>query len=414
MSFLVRRNRPLAWAGFYDTFDRPPENPLLRPWQHLGGGESFINNLEELVVTEQIVNEDGRGPSYSYQPFTPCWGFETELWYPVTGLDNQHFFLVFTDSWARINSTKFQNAAAVGLKHEVGGADNVAYVEFPSMFEPYEGLRTWGSPVGAFDGQTLTLRVWCENDEWMRIWLNDIFVGSVMVSPSYRLHDLRRAVRLVNRSYCNVYVRWVHHYDRPPSAPLHPAAGWTESFYDDFNRANSSTVGNGWTKFGHTDSAIESNSWSTIGTNDGQRGILRDTGITSGHMRIEATVGGAVGINNAQDSGLILYSNSAGTQGLSANVFGNKLYISRFSGSIDGFTDISSLTSGVTVNTGDLVTFTVWNGVAWIEVAGQRVLYAAGVHSVVPATNTYAGLRTKRAAFNTSHSWNDVRILTAA
>lgn len=413
MSFLVRRNLPKAWAGFRDTFDRPPQNPLQPPWRHLGGGESSINNIEELVITQQIVNDDGRGPSYTYMPFTDCWGFETEVWYPVEGVDNQIFMMGFTNTWANVSSA-FTNVFGVWLYHDLGGADLIQTGEVPQMWAAIERRQSWPSPVGAFQGQTLTVRLWCEADEWVRIWLNGIFVGAAMISPAYKLGPGRRCMRFMNRSYCNVWVRWVHHYDRPPSTPrpTSPAA-WASSFYDDFNRADSNTVGNGWTKLDDTRSGIWANSWSTNTTDDGQRAILRDTGITSTRMRIEGTVGGAVGVNSAQDSGLILYSNSVATQGLSANIFSGKVYISRFSGSVGNFTDISALTSGVTVNNGDLVAFTVWDGTAWIEINGTRVLYADNVHFVVPSTNTHAGLRTKRAAFNTSHSWNDVRILTA-
>ncbi|MEV0080897.1 hypothetical protein AB0H58_31180 [Nocardia neocaledoniensis] len=413
MSFLLRRNLPRAWAGFRDTFDRPPQNPLLPPWKHLGGGESFINSLEELVCTQQIVNEDGRGPSYTYMPFTDCWGFETEVWYPVEGVDNQIFCMGFTNTWVDVEAT-FQNVFGVWLYHDLGGADLVQTGEVPTMWSPIQNRRSWPSPVGAFFGKTLTVRVWVEADEWARVWLNGIYVGSSLISPSYRLGPGRRCMRFMNRSYCNAYVRWVHHYDRTPSVPTDEV--WSSVFFDNFNRGNGA-VGNGWSSIGSRGS-ITANSWGRTpgdGT-DASVAIQRDTAHTTGRIRIEATAGGNFPVRTDRSSGLILCGNTAGTAGLIANVYGDHVYIQRYTSSLS-----NNLPSYVTLNdgpvdvfSGDKIAFCLYDGVAWVEKNGERVAYAGDVHSDVPATNTWAGLRAERKDFNESHSWNDVRVLTAA
>ncbi|WP_043654311.1 hypothetical protein [Nocardia thailandica] len=404
MSFLIRRNLPLAWAGWRDTFDRPPENPLQRPWRHLGGGESYINNLEELVVTEQAVNSDGRGPSYEWQPFTPNWGFEAELWYPVSGADNQHFYIVFTDSWVRIGSDLFQKAVGVGFKHELGGFDdNIVVGEFPDMFTPINLIGTWDSPVGSFNGKTLTVRVWCDNDAWLRIWLNNSYVGSVMPTEAYKLSPLRRCVRLVNRSYCNVYIRWINHYDRPSSIP--PKTVWSSIFYDDFNRADGA-AGNGWTQLG-TDAGIVSNRYVHTGSNNNSVGLTRNVGNLNGRARIEAVVRSP---STASDSGLMLCMNAAGDQALTANIFSGQVYLGRVTSSVNGtpsFYDFSN--RGVTVADGDKLAFSVYDGVCWLEINGTPALYAGNVHDVVPSTNAYAGLRVERDGSN-SAAFDDVRI----
>lgn len=407
MSFLVRRNVPRAWAGYKDDFTSYPEGDVVGqaywPWVHLGGGRSYINNIDELVVTEQVVNDDGRGPSYGWQPFTPNWGFECEVWYPVEGLDNQHFFIVFTDSWSKVAPTKFQKAAAVGLKHELGGADNVAYAEFPDMFTPFGNLYTWPPPGGAFSGRTLTVRVWCENDEWLRIWLNGSYVGSVMPSAQYKLGPTRRAVRLVNRSYCNVWVRRTDHYDRPPTVP--PKSVWSSIFYDDFNRPDGA-AGNGWTQLG-TDAGITSGRYVHSNANNNSVGLQRNVGNLNGRARIEAIVRNP---SSSADSSLMLFMNAAGDQALTANIYSGHLYLGRLTSNVSGtpsFFDFSD--RAVTIADGDKISFSVYDEICWVEKNDIPVLYAGNVHNVVPATNAYAGLRVRRQDSN-SAAFEDVRI----
>ncbi len=409
MSFLIRRNLPLAWAGWADDFARPPENPLQHPWKHLGGGESYINDIEELVVTEQSVNPDGRGPSFEWMPFTPNWGFEMEFWYPVGGLDNQHFFVAFTNTWVNVEST-YLHAPAVVFRHNLFPApEGVWYTEIDSMFSDIlTRARQFDNPVGSFNGTTLTLRVWVENDEYMRIWLNNIYVGSSMVSPSYALGPGRRCVRLVNRSYCNVWIRWVNSYDRPPTVP--PLSVWSSIFYDDFNRANG-PADNGWTQLGTTAGIVETGRYSHTGTTtegDTSVGLIRNVGNLDGRARIEAVVRNPAA---TADGSLMLFCNAAGDQALVVNIFAGHVYLGRLTSSVNGapsFFDFQDI--GVTVNDGDKLAFTVYSEISWLEINGTPVLYAGNVHNVVPPSNTYAGLRVRRNGSTNSVQFDDVRI----
>ena len=410
--FLLRRNLPRAYAWWHDEFERPPENPVKWPWVHLGDGTpSAINSLGELQVFQNATTTNGGGASYEFMPFTPNWGFETEFFWPVGGLAAQSLDFMFTNTWADIGAA-FVNCVGVRFFYRTAPlASNIYIAEYPAVIAIGTLLGTYDTPA-AFGGQ-LTLRVWVEDDQWMRVWINGIYVGSRTVEPGFKLGPGRRCIRILNGSYADAYLRWVSHFDRPASIP--PDEVWQSDFYDDFNGRSGNQNGvNGWTQLG-TNAAVVSDSWATTGTTDGSRGLIRDTGNTSGRMRIEATVGGASGINNTADSGLVLCSNSAGTQGLSANIFGNKIYLSEFSSSLNGsptFSDQTSMTTGITVNTGDKVAFSVYNGIAWIEVAGQRRLYSGTANATVPATNSWAGLRVERASSNNSCSWNDVRIFS--
>jgi hypothetical protein len=405
--FLLRRNLPYAWAGFRDDFNTYPVGPVQRPWVHLGDGSpADINSSGEMRLTNNFLTANGGGESYEFQPFTPNFGLEYEVWYPVSGVASQSFGMFFTDSWATIGAA-FINCTGVRLIHSAI-SDEVAVHEFANMWTSAGVRASYPSPV-TFNGTALHVRVWIEGDIWMRIWLNDIYLGSCMISPGYKLGPGRRCPRFVNPSLCDAWVRWVDNYDRPPSVP--PINVWSSILYDDFNRANGA-VGSPWTQLG-ANAGIVSNSWSTTLTTDGSRGLLWDTSLTGGKVRVEATVGGNIGPATNSASSLIVCSNGAGTQGLCANIFSGAVYLSRFSTAISGtptMTDFQALTSGVSIASGDKLAFCVYNGIIYLEKNGAPIVYSGNAHGTVPASNTYAGLRVGRTSGTNSNSWNDVRI----
>lgn len=415
MSFLLRRNLPWAWAGWYDSFVRPPEDPIKAPWAHWGSssvGNGRINASEEMEVDGAFgLSEFFGGVSYEFQPFTGAWGFDYEVWWPTTsGFAANTLYTFIMQDWSRAQYSAYSNFTSVGLWHRPAiDGDTVKISQYSSLSGTGDVRGEGPSPIG-WNGSTITVKCWIEADSYVRVWVNNVLCAQGMLTGAWRTGPGRRGINFCNYASNVAYYRWVWIYDRPSSVPSINV--WSSSFYDDFNRANGAP-GNGWTQIG-TNAAIASNSWSTTGTTDGSRGLIRDTGITSGRVRVEATVGGNSGINNTADSGLVLCSTAAGDQGLCANIFGNQVFISRFSTALSGnpptFTDLMALTTGVTVATGDVMAFSVYNGFAWLERNGTPIVYATGVHSVVPATNSYAGLRVERSSSNNSNSWNDVRI----
>lgn len=413
MSFLLRRNLPLARAGFYDDFARAVENPVQHPWVHLGDGAAAdINSSQELRLRGNFLTADGGGESYEFMPFTPNFGLEMEIWNPVTGAAAQGFSAFFTNTWADIGAL-FLDVVGVRLLHApAAGGDTVQIAEYANVYTFSNARAQFTSPV-TFNGTTLTLKIWVDDDQFIRVWLNGTYLGAAMVSAAFRLGPGRRCLRFLNTCTNDVWLRWLFHYDRP-SDFVDSSRFNSLLITDNFNRANGA-VGNGWTVLGSA-GQIVSNSYSTTSGTDGSRAIIRDTGITTGRQRVEAVVGGALGPNNSADSGLVLCSNSAGTQGLVANVFGNAAYISRFSSVLTGnpptFVDLSSQT-GLSISNGDVLAFSVYDGVAWLEQNGNRILYAVDVHAVVPATNQYAGLRVERTLFNDSMAWNSVSLYAA-
>ncbi|MEU9515935.1 hypothetical protein [Micromonospora sp. NPDC048169] len=408
MSFLIRRNLPLAWAGWYDSFDTYGVGPMRRPWVWLGDGtRGDYNALGEFHLPANYFTNNGGGPSYEFQPFTPHWGLEWEVWWPVEGLAAQSFTCFITDSWARVGAL-FQNLLGIQLRHTSSG-DTIGINGYPTIigFNDHEGQFT---PPAPYFGKYTTVRIWCENDEFLRLWVDGQYMGSQMLTnPTFKPGPDRRCVRFLNAALCDCWMRWIQHYDKPSSVPNKNV--WVPQLTDNFNREDG-PVDNGWTQIG-TNAGLVGGSWANTGTTDGSRGLLRNTGISTGRVRIEATVGGAVGPNNTASSGLVLCSNAAGTSGLIANVIAGQLGIGYFSDSLSGnpptFTYYRTLTTGVTVSAGDKIAFSSYGSLIWIEVNGTPRLYAV---SDTYTANTYAGLRVSRASSTYSASWNDVTIFT--
>lgn len=415
MSFLLKRSPDLAWAGFLDSFDRPPESPAARPWVHLGDGtQADINPLYELHIPSNYNTANGGGPSYEFQPFTASWGFDATFWYPVNGVASQGFSFFITDSWARVGA-KFQNVIGVRLIHQTpaAGGDILQIGQLATPVSAVTNRGQWASPV-TFDGTTLSLRVWVDDDQFVRVWLNGTFVGFAVVTPDYRTGPDRRCIRILNSALCDVWLRDLFAYDRRPDAPLD--AAWSSTFYDSFDRANG-PVANGWTEIGSNSAArIVGNSWAINGTADGTRGILRDSGITTGAQRIEGTIGGANPPDGTRSAALVVRGNQAGTTGLCVNVFAGALYLAKFTTSLastPAMTDYAAITN-YTVAAGDHVILSTRDGWAWVEVNDRVVLAVPDIDSKVPAAQSWCGAKVERKQFFNSGSWNDLRIYGAA
>lgn len=404
--FLLRRNKPWAWAGWLDDFNRPTENPIRQPWGQWGNNSPGVLNIAHELQLPPASGTNLGGVSYEHQPFTAHYGMEFNVWWPVIGAGESALSLFIMQNWAKVG-VNWNNTLGVRLFHQpVGSGDTIRIQQWATLTSFSNDVAVGTSPV-AFNGNDLTLRVWVDDDRFIRVWMNDILTAWGTLLPAYSTSPLRRGMNFMNQAAVPAYFRWIKIYDRPSSFPSD--SHWVEQFSDDFDRANGA-VGNGWTVH---DAAgqIVTNSYATTGTTAGSRAIIRDGSNATGRVRIEATVGGATAPNNSADASLILCANAAGTEGLAATVYASGLFIGRFSGSLTSpsFNFMTSQTVGVTLTSGDVVAFSVYDGVGWLEVNGVRRLYYQDINVVVPASNTWFGLMVERANSANSHSWNDVR-----
>ncbi|WP_280455632.1 hypothetical protein [Nocardia brasiliensis] len=415
MSWMLVRSVPRKLAGWQFPDSTTTPGALKQPFKHLGDGTpADINASLELHIPSNFSSTNGGGESYEFMPFTENSGLEVDIWHPVTGLAAQYFSVLLTNTWTN-PSAPYANVVGVRFKHApAAGGDTIEISQYSSPYSFSSALATFTSPV-AFDGNVLNLKLWVDDDQFLRVWLNNTYLGAAIVESAFKLAPGKRGVRFFNNATNDTWIRRIFHYDRPGSFPASSVFN-TEVLFDDYNRANGA-VGNGWTQLG-TNAGIVSNSWATTGTTDGSRAVIRDSGITNGRQRVEGVVGGAIGPSNSADSSLVLCSNSTGTVGLVANSFGNAVNISRFSTSLSGssptFTTLAPNPGGITISNGDLLAFNVYDGAAWLERNGVRILYAVNVNDVVPASNSWIGQRVERAPFSNSHSWNSCRIMAAA
>ena len=174
------------------------------------------------------------------------------------------------------------------------------------------------------------------------------------------------------------------------------------SISDDFNRADSSTIGGPWVKYG-TNSAISSNSYVTTGTTDGSRGIVTSSQINGDDGYVEAILGGATGLNNTADTSIMCRVNAGGTVGLSVNIYGNKVYLSKFSdasgmtaGYNSGMTDIASNTS-VSFVSGDTVRLEFEGDNYVVRKNGTAVITTSDASVARGAGQRYGAIRVERA-----------------
>ncbi len=424
MSFLLRRNVPRAkafWRDLDGTYPRPAENPIQKPWGIWGSNAGAVrlnssNNIE-LDAVPQVTGNLG-GVSFEHSCFTDCWGFDFALKANVGGTLAVPFMAFPTSSWAKV-SPDMNNLVKIEWQYRsaIVGSHQLRVLKYTNPLA--NGDPQFGTTFtqNMFDGNWHDHRVLIDGDELVRIYIDGVAYLQGFLDSTLKLSPGKRAVNFQNGTGANnIQMANFKLYDQATPLGIYNNS-WASIFSDNFNRANGA-VANGWTQLG-TNASIVSNSWATTGTTDGNRAIIRNSGITNGIQRIEATIGGSSAPNNTADAGLVLCCNSAGTQGLSLNVFGNALYISRFSSVLSGssitFNDLAQIPSGITISSGDVLAFCLKNGVAWAEINGQKVLTTTNnANAVVPASNSWMGARVHRASFNNSASWNDVNLMQAA
>lgn len=411
MSFLIRRNPPWAWAGWIDSFNRPVENPIRQPWAHFGDGiAADLNDLQEMRVPGHFLSTIGGGESYEFQPFTPNFTMEWEMWWPVSGLAAQYFNLAVMENWSKVGPS-FANSFMIRLVHAPSGVGIQVHVT------EFDGLLTLGairssSNHAGFAGVVLHCKVMVDADSLVRVYINDNLYGQAIISSGHRPRPGKRGLNFFNNSLADAWIRWVRVYDRP--SLIVPADQWTSLFYDGFNLPENSEPASGWIKIGDG-GLLLSGSYTTTSTSNSGLAILRDTSVTTGRQRIEATVGGAIGPSTTAYSSLLLRGNAEGTQGIMCGVFGNQIALGRYSDTLAGnpTTVLTWVATGATVTNGDVIAFSAVGGTAWAEVNGSLVAIAGHVADVVPETNSHMGLRVERRSDVNSHSWNDVRLMSS-
>ena len=277
----------------------------------------------------------------------------------------------------------------------------------------------------------LKIRVSVFSDRWIVVYINgkqELFAD--MYDPNFQFGPKKRSANFAQVRGLVASIDDFSTYDIPKTLMR---TDWTEQHYDSFNRANSTTVGNGWTQTAGNSWGIYSNALSMNGAfgaggSDGFRQIRRDTGSTD--MKVEFTIGG-VGEGTSSPSDLtpiyILGRLSAdGKRGLC-------VYIREKSFWLDGWSWNGALGSQPTldgspfwlgfqnaylssIERGTRFSLTISGDVMWLtnETQGKVTFYKEGMNAMVPDTsnNTWAGAVIMRNAFRNSVSVGEMRIYT--
>jgi hypothetical protein len=204
----------------------------------------------------------------------------------------------------------------------------------------------------------------------------------------------------VKEAWCWTGTAWIQLYITPTS------------IFDDFNRANSTgSIGPLWTKFGGTLITLTNNSFSYASglVSDGSGGIVTNDSINTDDGYVEVVLGGNLAPNNTSDASLIGRMNSTGSSGIAANIFGNKCYISAFSGSLTSpaFTDFAN--NSTTWASGDTARLEFQGSSYTLKKNGTTVLTATGSTNTGPSYRR-GGLRVERGSFNSSSSFNSFKL----
>jgi len=416
MGFLIRRNLPLAWAGWYDTFDRPPESPPQQPWAKWGnsGLNHEINSLQELHIASAPFPDNFGGMSYEFEPYTQDYGFEAEVWFPVSGLlTAQWIDLYLMANWAKNFRGVYSQATAIMVSSQPAIDGHTMKIrEYSSVGLSWRDVASGPTPT-SLSGNYFTWKVWVDGDSLVRVYMNDTLVCQGMLNGSYRTGPGKRGLNLWC-CRCDSWYRWIKWYDRPTDFP--DSLPFTTQSYDDFTAPDGDATAlsaRGWTTFG-SDQGIRNNTYSTTGTTNGNRAILKNTGITNGAQRVEGVIGGNINPNPDVHSGLILRGNSAGTAGLMAKFESNSVQISRFTSSLSGgsitYADGPINTTGISIGSGATCAFECNGNYAWAEVNGVKVCQAQVNTTALPTTNSWCGAHVQRSGSD-SASWNDLRIM---
>lgn len=427
MGWLMKRSRPLAKQGWRPDFS-VNQNPPLQPWRPWGD-----NSPAQITGGKLIIGDSGTlfdlGPragwGTEFAPLTANWGMEFTLKMTDTSLATSGNFSIYIGkNWVHggdPTAVKYLVSLRVE-RYTTGSGENQ---------ETHWGLSLWlddrdsaiDSPrkvTYEFANEADMLgphnyRFKIINDNTFVAWIDGTVRWVYTIPASLEGGGFLRGPGL--RSVAMRSFFYETEISNPATGPMFydvikPPPVWsTNVFYDNFDRANGAP-GNGWTTVG-SNVVVRSNSLGIDSglLSDGGRGAWRSGNpLSTGNMRLSVTLGGANGISSAQPSSVMGRINSTGTLGISLNIYSNKIYIAKWTGSISSPTWTDLGMDNLTLNNGDVVNFIISGDEAWAEYNGQVLLYVDGINAHSPETNRYYGARFQRGTFINSASFNDYAV----
>lgn len=458
MAFLIRRNKR-ARAGWADNFNRADENPIGYPWAFWGNVANFTltNNRLKLAADGQTRggNYDG-GVAFEQQPLTPNWVVEFDrapIGTTTTSSSNETRQNIFFDkNWTeggRASSTLFQVGMELDAKYnkeekdkDTGEVTKRESMDYRVQFFTRDKTRTEGFWIFTYPGSigsdttsvsatpwasTLRLKVMVLEDRYLIGWVNgggasksaDLVVD--LWDTRFQFGPGKRAANFAQVSGLVASIDNFKTYDIEPIIRRE----WAATFEDTFNRANSTTVGNGWTQtagnnFGIYQNALSMNS--PIAGTDGFRQVRRNGGERD--IRIEFILGGGTGDPALQiRSAFLARMNSAGTKGLACIISPRSVTIHGFTwngalGTPPVYTgDVQPILAFGTdyINQTDVYSLNISGDYAWVinESTDRLFYFRDGVNALggTDPADTWVGAFVARNAFVNSAAINNFKVL---
>lgn len=446
MGFLLRRSPARALAGWYDTFDRPNESPVKAPWAFWGNVADFSivsNRLKLAAETDPARGgtADG-GIAYEHQPLTENWGFEfTRAPIGTTSVSssNETYQTVWIDkNWTEggaASSTVYQVYLQLQAKYsededDEGNVDKdmdrrvrlmTREKGTGSIFTPPDSTGSDSVTVGAIAwAAALSIRIHVYSDRYMIGWINgypELLLD--LYDPNYRFGPKKRSANFAQISGLVASIDDFKTYDLPVGL----RTNWTSEFFDDFNRANGTTVGNGWDQISNGTFGINNNALSMTSSfsgSDGFRQVRR--GPFPQDVRIEFVFGGGTGdLTLAIRSAILARMNAAGTKGIAMIAHPRSVTIHGFTwngspGTAPSYTGPTQpiLAVGTDyVELGHLLSFNIVGDIAWVfnHTLDRLIAFRDGIDALAGSNDGWVGAFIARNAFVNSAPINEIRVL---
>ena len=424
---------PLAKQGREDNFGRTEATPL-QPWKQWGVGSPASISGGKLHLDYNFPpgwfdpTPEG-GWNHEFQALTPNWEykFNAQLFeISKSGSDqaDEGLELFIGPGWtSNLVPSNQRFTLCVKVGHWTSGSKDKRKHHFGVRLQfrdkdtwpgGDQGGKTWaGFTSTTVDAaHTYTIRFFEDKTIVVAVDNRTVMCYDIPATgdwPNYRPGPNKRCVAFrMNQAKADVWAWSCKDYKSNPMANASPTA----IFSDNFNRSNSTTLGNGWTAVG---SAMEiiGNSMGIGGffPADGYRGAWRSAApLPSGHMYLGVIFGGDQGMQLLQGTRILGRMNSAGNGScIAAEFYTNHVALLHMTGAINSPSFPAQLShSSEAISTGTWYALFMRGDFAWVvDQNGNLLGFYEGINAIAPETQRYYGASYYRSLSNDSPSIDD-------
>ncbi|WP_156380548.1 MULTISPECIES: hypothetical protein [unclassified Rhodococcus (in: high G+C Gram-positive bacteria)] len=429
----MRRTRK-ALAGWVDSLQGRSENPPLQPWRPWGDPRTVSITPAGMVLGNDggwfQPNPDG-GIGYEHMPLTPNWEFEFTR--ALASYTQDGRFVVYIDrNWTAGGSaaaTRYQTYLELERdtdeKENDDGTTTRTVRRRVQLFLREKGAWFIAGSFGATldNGQwskPIAVRVRVYRDRVVIVWIDGTrYLFGDITDARYNFTGGQRSANFTQQSGPVVTLT---NFATRDVAGLR--SNWISHFYDDFNRPDTTTVGNGWQnaggEYGIYSGALSMQS-PFLPPGDGFRRAWRGPA-PSENIRVEVTFGG--GTSKPEDLAsafVVVRANSAMSSGLAFRIQKQQITLMRITGvptSSGALLELIGQRIPYILDNPMKLAFHVDGDLAWVDrIDGGRnecLFWCDGVAGQVLADQRYYGAIHQRFAFTNPAPFNDFRVLNAA